>query len=145
MLQPSPKETQVDALQLKGIEKSFPGVRVLKNVSFACRAGEVHALMGENGAGKSTLMRIVAGVWKPERGHILVRGEEVQIAGPKQSQDLGIAMVYQDTRLVPDLDVSQNIWLGREPGGAILVDRRAMDRGAQAILDRLGVRIRPRY
>jgi ribose transport system ATP-binding protein len=141
MLQPSPNETQAYALELKGIEKSFPGVRVLKNVSFACRAGEVHALMGENGAGKSTLMRIIAGVWKPESGHILVRGKEVQIAGPKQSQDLGIAMVYQDTRLVPDLDVSQNIWLGREPGGAILVDRRAMDRGAQAMLDRLGVRI----
>ncbi len=129
------------ALELRGVEKSFPGVRALKGVSFACRAGEVHALMGENGAGKSTLMRIIAGVWKPAAGHILVRGREAQIAGPKQSQDLGIAMVYQDTRLVPDLDVAQNVWFGREPGGTILVDRSAMDRGAQAIFDRLGVAI----
>src|SRR5271169_4122236 len=142
MLQTNPNDMRVNALELKGIEKSFPGVRVLKDVSFACRAGEVHVLMGENGAGKSTLMRIISGVWKPQAGRIFVRGEEVQIAGPKQSQDLGIAMVYQDTRLVPDLDVSQNIWLGREPGGVMFIDRRAMDRGAQAILDRLGLRIR---
>jgi ribose transport system ATP-binding protein len=141
MLQPAANESRVYALELEGIEKSFPGVRVLKNVSFACRAGEVHALMGENGAGKSTLMRIIAGVWKPEGGRILVRGVEAPIVGPKQSQDLGIAMVYQDTRLVPDLDVAQNIWLGREPGGAMLVDRGVMDRGAQAILDRLGLPI----
>ena len=141
MLQTNPNDMRMNALELKGIEKSFPGVRVLKDVSFACRAGEVHVLMGENGAGKSTLMRIISGVWKPQAGRIFVRGEEVQIAGPKQSQDLGIAMVYQDTRLVPDLDVCQNIWLGREPGGAIFVDRRAMGRGAQAILERLGAPI----
>jgi ribose transport system ATP-binding protein len=141
MTQTTSNEPQADALVLEGIEKSFPGVRVLRNVSFACRAGEVHVLMGENGAGKSTLMRIIAGLWKPEHGRIFVRGKEVQISGPRQSQDLGIAMVYQDTRLVPDLDVSQNIWLGREPGSALLVDRRAMDRGARAILDRLGAPI----
>ena len=108
-------------------------------MSFACRPSEVHVLVGENGAGKSTLMRIIAGVWQPEAGTIRVRGAVVAITGPRQSQDLGIAMVYQDTRLVPDLDVAQNIWLGREPGGALLVDRAAMDRGAQAILDRLGI------
>jgi ribose transport system ATP-binding protein len=133
--------TETNALELIGVEKSFPGVRVLKGVSFACRPGEVHVLMGENGAGKSTLMRIIAGVSKPEAGRILIRGRDVQISGPTQSQDLGIAMVYQDTRLVPDLDVSQNIWFGREPGGSVLVDRAAMDRGAQAIFDRLGVPI----
>ena len=131
MLNTSPSDTAVYALELQGIAKSFPGVRVLKDVSFACRAGEVHALMGENGAGKSTLMRIITGVWKAEAGRIFVRGEPVEIAGPKQSQDLGVAMVYQDTRLVPDLDVAQNIWLGREPGGAIFLDRAAMERGAQ--------------
>jgi ribose transport system ATP-binding protein len=132
---------ETNALELIDVDKSFPGVRVLKGASFACRPGEVHAVMGENGAGKSTLMRIIAGVWKPEAGRILIRGRDVQITGPKQSQDLGIAMVYQDTRLVPDLDVSQNIWFGREPGGAVLVDRGAMDQGAQSIFDRLGVSI----
>ncbi|MCW6510780.1 ATP-binding cassette domain-containing protein [Lichenifustis flavocetrariae] len=132
-----------NALELVGIKKSFGVVRALKGVSFACRPGEVHVLMGENGAGKSTLMRIIAGVWRPDAGVIRVRGAEVAIIGPRQSQDLGIAMVYQDTRLVPDLDVAQNIWLGREPGGAVLVDRAAMDRGAQAILDRLGIATLP--
>ncbi len=141
MLQVTAEDTEVYALELRGVEKSFPGVRALKGASFACRPGEVHVLMGENGAGKSTLMRIIAGVWKPESGQILVRGQQVQIAGPKHAQDLGIAMVYQDTRLVPDLDVSQNIWFGREPGGTVLIDRSEMDRGARAIFDRLGVRI----
>ena len=138
MLQSISIATNSDVLELRGIVKGFPGVRVLREVSFACRPGEVHALVGENGAGKSTLMRIIAGVWKPEAGRILIRGQAVEIAGPKHSQDLGVAMVYQDTRLAPDLDVAQNIWLGREPGGSIFVDRRAMERGAQSILDRLG-------
>jgi ribose transport system ATP-binding protein len=141
MSQAKAGDSEVYALELKGVEKSFPGVRALKGASFACRRGEVHVLMGENGAGKSTLMRIIAGVWKPEAGQILVWGREVHIASPKQSQDLGIAMVYQDTRLAPDLDVSQNIWFGREPGNAVLVDRSEMDRGARAIFDRLGVQI----
>ncbi|MFA6153750.1 MAG: ATP-binding cassette domain-containing protein [Mesorhizobium sp.] len=105
--------TDTYALELRGIEKSFVGVKALKGASFACRPGEVHALMGENGAGKSTLMRVIAGVWKPDAGTILVQGREVHITGPRHSQGLGIAMVYQDTRLVPDLDVAQNIWLGR--------------------------------
>jgi ribose transport system ATP-binding protein len=141
MSQAKGEDSELYALELKGVEKSFPGVRALKGASFACRRGEVHVLMGENGAGKSTLMRIIAGVWKPEAGQILVWGREVHIASPKQSQDLGIAMVYQDTRLAPDLDVSQNIWFGREPGNAVLVDRSEMDRGARAIFDRLGVQI----
>ena len=128
-----------NALELVEIKKAFGVVRALKGVSFACRPGEVHVLMGENGAGKSTLMRIIAGVWRPDAGTIRVRGADVAIAGPRQAQDLGIAMVYQDTRLVPDLDVAQNVWLGREPGGAVVVDRAAMDRGARSILDRLGV------
>jgi ribose transport system ATP-binding protein len=123
-------------LELQAIEKSFGGVKALKSVSFSCLAGEVHCLLGENGAGKSTLMRIIAGVSRPDAGRILVRGQEVELTSPRAAQDLGIAMVYQDTRLVPDLDVSQNIWLGREPGG-ILVDRHRMDDEAAKILARL--------
>lgn len=130
---------EVPALELTDIQKSFPGVKALKRASFACRAGEVHVLVGENGAGKSTLMRIIAGVWKPDAGTIAVNGQRVEIAGPQHAQSLGIAMVYQDTRLVPDLDVSQNIWLGREPGGRLLVDRKAMDDGVREILAKLGV------
>ncbi|MGO4832602.1 ATP-binding cassette domain-containing protein, partial [Rhizobiaceae sp. 2RAB30] len=123
-------------LELQAIEKSFGGVKALKGVSFSCLAGEVHCLLGENGAGKSTLMRIIAGVSRPDAGRILIRGQEVELTSPRAAQDLGIAMVYQDTRLVPDLDVVQNIWLGREPGG-VLVDRRRMDQEAAQILARL--------
>ena len=140
---PSQAAAAANALELRGITKSFGSIRALKGVSFACRPGEVHVLMGENGAGKSTLMRIIAGLWPPEEGAVLVHGNAVRITGPKQSHDLGIAMVYQDTRLVPDLDVAQNVWLGREPGNAILVDRGAMERGARAILDRLGIATLP--
>ena len=122
--------------ELHAIEKSFGNVKALRGVSFACRAGEVHCLLGENGAGKSTLMRIIAGVWRPDAGRILVRGREVELSSPRAAQDLGIAMVYQDTRLVPDLDVAQNVWLGREPG-SVLVDRATMERETTRILARL--------
>jgi ribose transport system ATP-binding protein len=127
-------------LELDGIEKSFPGAKALKGVSFSCRAGEIHCLLGENGAGKSTLMRIVAGVSPPDAGRILIAGEPVALRSPRLAQNLGIAMVYQDTRLVPDLDVAQNIWLGREPGG-LLVDRSQMEKKATEILTRIGARL----
>lgn len=128
-------------LAVAGIEKRFPGVLALAGVSFDVRGGEIHGLVGENGAGKSTLMRVLAGVHRPDAGRILVRGEFVALAGPKDAQDRGIAMVYQDTRLVPDLDVAQNIWLGREPGGRLYVSRAEMERGARALLERLGVHV----
>ncbi|HMN86869.1 MAG TPA: ATP-binding cassette domain-containing protein, partial [Bauldia sp.] len=124
-------------LAVEGISKSFPGVQALAGVSFDCRAGEVHALVGENGAGKSTLMRILAGVHQPDSGVIRVGGRPVTLAGPAEARRLGIAMVYQDTRLVPDLDVAQNIFLGREPGG-VLVDAAAMRAESARLLARLG-------
>ena len=107
------------------IEKSYPGVRALDHVSFDCQAGEIHGLVGENGAGKTTLMRILAGVIQPGAGTIRVKGKPVVLASPRHAHDLGIAMVYQDTRLVDDLDVAQNILLGREPGSLLFVDRPA--------------------
>jgi ribose transport system ATP-binding protein len=125
-------------LAVREVEKAFPGVRALKHVSFDCRAGEVHGLVGENGAGKTTLMRILAGVLQPDAGTIRVKGETVVLNSPRHAQELGIAMVYQDTRLVDDLDVAQNILLGREPGSAFLVNRRAMEERATSILRRLG-------
>ncbi len=129
------------ALALSGIEKRFGAVRALSGVSFDCRPGEIHALVGENGAGKSTLMRVLAGVHQPDRGEIMVRGVVVRLSEPSAAQRLGIAMVNQDTRLVPDLDVAQNIFLGREPGTAVLVDRAAMELASRRLLDRLGVGI----
>jgi ribose transport system ATP-binding protein len=125
-------------LAVRDIEKSFPGVRALHHVSFDCRPGEIHGLVGENGAGKTTLMRILAGVTQPDAGTIQVKAETVTLSSPRRAHELGIAMVYQDTRLVDDLDVAQNILLGREPGPILLVNRRAMEERATVILQRLG-------
>jgi ribose transport system ATP-binding protein len=124
-------------LSVDGIVKTFPGVKALSGVSFDCRPGEIHALVGENGAGKSTLMRILTGVYHADAGTISVGGRPVTITGPSDAARHGIAMVYQDTNLVPDLDAVQNIFLGQEPGG-VLVDYRQMHADAAALLARLG-------
>jgi ribose transport system ATP-binding protein len=134
-------ESPVPVLAVTEVEKSFPGVRALVKVSFECRAGEIHGLVGENGAGKSTLMRILAGVHRPDSGNIQINGKGVILNSPRHAHDLGIAMVYQDTRLVDELDVAQNIWLEREPGSALFVDRGEMERRSAAILQRLGIQI----
>jgi ribose transport system ATP-binding protein len=128
-------------LAVVDIDKSFPGVHALKHATFDCLPGEIHGLVGENGAGKSTLMRVLAGVLRPDSGCIHVRGDEVELTSPRHAHDLGIAMVYQDTRLVDDLDVAQNIWLEREPGAFLLIDRRTMAIRARSILQRLGLKI----
>ena len=137
----APVGSSVSVLAVDDVDKSFPGVHALKHVSFDCRSSEIHGLVGENGAGKSTLMRVLAGVVQPDSGVIRVRGERVTLSSPRHAHDLGIAMVYQDTRLVDDLDVAQNIWLGREPGSFFLVDRHAMEARATSILQRLGLEI----
>jgi ribose transport system ATP-binding protein len=134
-------EGALSVLAVRDVNKSFPGVQALRNVSFDCLSGEIHGLVGENGAGKSTLMRILAGAMPPDSGSIRLRGENVVLRTPRHAHDLGIAMVYQDTRLVDDLDVAQNIWLEREPGSFLLVDRRSMETQAAAILNRLGLEI----
>jgi ribose transport system ATP-binding protein len=126
-------------LSVSGVDKRFPGVHELKQVSFDCRSGEIHGLVGENGAGKSTLMRVLSGVHRPDSGSIRVRGREVTLTSPRLAHDLGIAMVYQDTRLVGELGVAQNIWLEREPGSALFIDHAEMARRSSAILGRLGV------
>jgi ABC-type sugar transport system ATPase subunit len=127
----------VPALAVAGIAKAFPGVQALRNVSFDSRAGEIHALVGENGAGKSTLMRILSGVYKPDAGEIRIGGHLAVNLNPAEARRLGVAMVYQDTRLVPDLDATQNIHLGREPG-RFWIDLPRMRNEAAAILARLG-------
>jgi ribose transport system ATP-binding protein len=124
-------------LTVSGVHKRFPGVHALKGVSFDVFPGEIHALVGENGAGKSTLMRIVAGVHPPDEGRVSVEGREVDINSPADSFDLGIAMVYQDTRLVPTLDAAANIALGREPG-RVLVNQRRLREDARYALAAIG-------
>ena len=101
-------------LQLRGITKSFGSVQALSDVDFEVRRGEVMALVGDNGAGKSTLVKCVAGTHSPDSGEILFEGREVHIHGPKDAANLGIEVVYQDLALCDNLDVVQNMYLGRE-------------------------------
>ena len=104
-----------ELVRMEAIDKRFPGVHALRAVDFDLRAGEVHALMGENGAGKSTLMKCLSGVDQPDSGRILVGQQEVTLPSPKAAQDLGIGIIHQELALMKDLNVAQNIWIGREP------------------------------
>src|SRR5581483_4751985 len=100
---------------MREISKSFPGVQALDHVTFKCQQGQVHALVGENGAGKSTLMKILAGVYQPDGGEIILRGEPVRLQNPKEAQKRGISIIYQEFNLIPYMSVAENIMLGREP------------------------------
>lgn len=129
-------------LELENISKSFPGVRVLDDVSVAVHAGEVHALMGENGAGKSTLMKILMGIYKPDAGVITINGEAVIVDGPRDALDRGIAMIHQELNPVLDQTVYENIYLGREIRGfAGLYDATRMRAQTDELLQRLGIAI----
>jgi len=130
-------------LEIRGISKSFPGVRALDNVSFTIKKGEVHALCGENGAGKSTLIKILAGAYKCDEGSILFNGSEVKVNSPLEGQKLGISVVHQELRLAENLSVAENIFLGRPKlktvMGIEMVDWDKLHKGAKELLDRLGI------
>ena len=131
-------------LELRNVVKSFSGVRVLADVDFDVRAGEVHALVGENGAGKSTLMNIVSGVTAPDAGEMRWQGMPVRPRSPREAQRLGIAFVHQELALVPQLSAAENIFLGRHPAGRGWVRWGEIDRRARALLAELGQPIDPR-
>ena len=121
-------ETGMDqgiVLEAKGIVKDFSGQRALDALNFDVRAGEVHALIGENGAGKSTLIKIIAGVFRADDGEILLDGKRVNIASPRDSQEMGLAFIHQDLNVVPHLSVAENIYLGRYPKSAFGLVRLA--------------------
>ena len=101
-------------LAMQGVGKDYGGVAALKDINFDLKRGEVHAILGENGAGKSTLVKILSGAVMPTRGEIRLEGQLIQITGPAQSRRFGIAMVYQETSLVPTMTVAQNLFLGDE-------------------------------
>ena len=125
-------------LETRGIIKDFGGTRALDRVSFAVRAGEVHALVGENGAGKSTLMKVISGALKPDAGTIHIQGSAVHVDNPHHALRLGISIVHQESGLVPDLTVAENIFLGRMPKTRLgLVDWKKLYRDAIALLRRL--------
>ena len=129
-------------LALEGAEKSYGAVRALRDGTLSIARGEVRALVGENGAGKSTLVKILGGVQPQDRGRLLVDGAEAAFHNPTDARDAGIAVIYQEPTLFPDLSVAENIAMGRHPvRGLRRIDRRAMHDEAQALLDRLGVRL----
>jgi len=128
-------------VELHGIAKSFAGFPALKGVSFDVRAGEVHALLGENGAGKSTLIRIISGVHAPDRGEVRIGGEVVRLSSPRDARRRGIATVYQELLLFPELSVAENIFLGNAPRTRWgRLDWAAMRAKARALLEELDSR-----
>ena len=128
-------------LEVRGLTKSFPGVRALQAVDFTLRAGEVHALMGENGAGKSTLIKVVTGVFPRDAGTIRLNGAAIDPHSPKAAESLGISTVYQEINLIPHLSVAENICLGREPTLLGIIRWRAMARRAEAALARVDLKL----
>ena len=131
-------------LRATDIAKSYAGVRALRGVSFELRAGEVHALVGENGAGKSTFIRILTGAVQPDAGEILLDGEPMVHTSPRAAKERGIAAIYQQPALFPELSVAENIAIGYEPGGLWgRVDWRRRRARALELLARVGARIDP--
>jgi D-xylose transport system ATP-binding protein len=127
-------------LELKNVNKSFGAVDVLKNVNFQAKAGEVTALVGDNGAGKSTLVKCVAGTYLIDSGQYLFDGRPVRVHSPRDASALGIEIVYQDLALCDNLDVVQNMFLGRERTSGIVLNESSMEQAATETLKSLSVR-----
>ncbi|MGX9731259.1 sugar ABC transporter ATP-binding protein [Janthinobacterium aestuarii] len=133
-----------EILALNKVSKRFPGVLALDNVSFSLRKGEAHALCGENGAGKSTLMKVMSGVYQADEGELVYKGKVCSFSCSVDAEAAGIAIIHQELNLIPHLSVAENIFLAREPVRGIFIDRKKMRADAQALLDRLKLRIDPR-
>lgn len=132
-------------VEMKGIEKRFPGVHALKNIHFDLHAGEVHALMGENGAGKSTLMKVLSGIYQPDGGEFRIDGEPVQPQGPREAQALGIGIIHQELSLMNDLTVAQNVFIGREPRRSFgRLDEDELNRQASKIFEVMNLHLDPK-
>ena len=127
-------------LSLRGVNKSFGPVNVLKGVDFDTYAGKVTALVGDNGAGKSTLIKCIAGIYTPESGDFLFDGKKVEINGPRDATELGIEIVYQDLALCDNLDIVHNMFLGREQKKGPVLNETSMEALARKTLDGLSVR-----
>jgi len=132
------------AVEMSGISKSFAGVRVLDEVDFDLRRGEIHALVGGNGAGKSTLMKILEGVYRPDAGRIRVDGQPVRIRTPHDARALGIGMIFQEFSLIPTLSVAENVLLTREPRRGRFIDDRASEEQSRELFSEMGEAVDPR-
>jgi len=131
------------ALLFDQIEKSFPGVRALDGVTFESREGSVHALMGENGAGKSTLLKILSGAYHQDGGRLVLNGEPLSFRSTQGALDAGIAVIYQELQLVPQLSVAENLFLGHLPSKLGWTDRRTLNAEARRLLELVGEDIKP--
>ena len=127
-------------LELRGINKSFGAIQVLHDVHMKVFPGQVTALVGDNGAGKSTLIKSIAGIHPVDSGEIIFEGRPVSVSGPREAAALGIEIVYQDLALCDNLDVVQNMFLGRERKNGVLLDEVSMEQAARETLGRLSVR-----
>ena len=137
---PRPSEANGElALEMRGIVKRFGPVTAVDGVDFACRVGEVHALVGENGAGKSTLMKILGGAYHADEGEVTLFGRRVAFSHPLDAQRAGISVIHQEFNLLPHRSVAQNIYLGREPHRFGFLDDRALRRNVTALLGDLGI------
>lgn len=137
-------KNQAVALELSGIAKAFGTVIALKSADLSVSLNSIHALVGENGAGKSTLVKIVAGVYRRDSGDFRLRGESVDFGSTAESKAAGIAVIYQEPTLFPDLSVTENIFMGRQPTGRFgRIDRKAMHTEVLQLFERLAVRISP--
>ncbi len=137
-------ESRTPLVELRDASKSYGAVRALRDGNIAVRPGEVRALMGENGAGKSTLVKVLGGVVRRDSGEMLVDGQAVDFHSPHDARDAGIAVIYQEPTLFPDLSIAENVVMGYHPLGALRrIDRGEMHRRVQGLLDRLGVRLDP--
>ncbi|MEU4744198.1 ATP-binding cassette domain-containing protein, partial [Actinosynnema sp. NPDC023658] len=131
-------------LELRDVDKSFQAVRALRGVSLSLHAGEVHALAGENGAGKSTVVRIIGGEHRPDAGEVLLDGEPVRFASPRDARQRGVAVIHQEPVQFPDLSAAENVFMGRQPlRRGRRIDRREQHRRTAELFDRLGVALDP--
>ncbi len=126
-------------LEVRGVYKSFPGVKALRNVSLSLAHGEVLAVIGENGAGKSTLMKILGGMEQPDEGEILLKGRPIHIGSVREAAGYGIALIHQELNLSDNLDIGANLFLGREPGRFGWIDKGRIRTDSQALLDEVGL------
>src|ERR671924_1628497 len=130
-------------LELRGITKRFPGIVANDHVDLDLLDGEVHALLGENGAGKSTLMNVVYGLYSPDDGEIVVKGETVRMRSPKDAIDRGVGMVHQHFMLIPVMTVAENIVLATEPHRGPLLDEDAAEERVRELSRRFGLAVTP--
>ena len=141
---PAPIGTGTPLLEVRGVTKSFPGVRALSDMHLDLRRGEVLAVVGENGAGKSTLMKLLSGIHTADEGEFFLDGEPLHVTGPRDAQALGISIIHQEFNLMPDLTVAQNIYIGREPRrGGFLLDQRRLNADARELIERLQLPLSP--